>query len=184
MITGVTVERQKLLMIFDNAATKQILYDCKEEARTCYGTSPYSCLGCRMIWSKISHRYWNTKLLNKALTLDMNRTEQLNFHQQDKVLRPDSGSQQRSTGQAVPLENPVLKGRIHLLCACVRATQLTDTWECLGLPFPGVHRKCGMSRNALGRFIQFVSHPNSSCAGSSYWQYQHCSGMDFTLINY
>lgn len=133
---------------------------------------------------QISHRYWNTKLLNKALTLDMNRTEQLNFHQQDKVLRPDSGSQQRSTGRALPLENPVLKGRIHLLCACVRATQLTDTWECLGLPFPGVHRKCGMSRNALGRFIQFVSHPNSSWAGSSYWQYQHCSGMDFTLINY
>lgn len=89
-----------------------------------------------------SHRYLNTKPCHKALTLGMNRTEQLNFQQQDKVLRPDSGSQQRSTGQAVPLENTVLKGRIHLLCACVKATQLIHTWECLGLHFLGAHGKC------------------------------------------
>lgn len=91
-----------------------------------------------------SHRYLNTKLLHKALTLGMNRTEQLNFQQQHKVLRPDSGSQQRSTGKAVPLENTVLKGKTHLLCACVKATELTHTWECLGHPFLGAHRKCGI----------------------------------------
>lgn len=96
-----------------------------------------------------SHRYLNTKLLHKALTLGRNRAEQLHFQQQHKVLRPASGSQHRSTGQAVPLENTVLKGKIPLVCACVRATQLTHTWECLGLPFLGAHRKCGI-QHGLG----------------------------------
>lgn len=73
----------------------------------------------------------------------MNRTEQLNFQQQHKVLRPDSGSQQTPTGQVMPLENTVLKGEIHLLCACVKATN-SQTWECLGFPFLGAHRKCGI----------------------------------------